>query len=336
VIDWLTFRASVSEHDPVANGAVVKMGSDGEVEWVTGARMALAGSYDPSIYIRSIDARNIEISGNAVKHYQGHNLWGSNDVPSLAGVLLADVEETLGLEVRKVRPLSRVDIAGLLDLGEPAVVQDVLRSLGQAATMRNRGRGNNADEGTVYWGKRSRRWSLKIYDKQREVVSTKATSDVATTSALAAGKLRVEVVLRGLQLDEMNLRHLEQWSTVDAMHLLRDFLAKLELPDQAPRLDVALLPRHLRAPFFQWAQGDDLRALYPKPTFYRYRKQLLQVGVDIAVPPSEPITHVRDLTNNLVGFKNLPDIRSLPFWEPSAEDRQRLPIFNPADLRKTG
>lgn len=336
MIDWLTFRATVGKHDPLANGAVVKLLPGGETEWTTAARMALAGSYDPSVYIRSVDPHIIEISGNPVKHYQGHNLWGSNDVRGLAGVLLADVGEHFALDVKAPRTLSRVDIAGLLDLGEPSMVQDVLRSLGQAATMRNRGRGNNADEGTVYWGKRSRRWSLKIYDKQREVMSTKATSDVATTAALASGKLRVEVVLRGLQLDDLSLRQLDGWSTVDPMHLLRDFLVKLELPDQQPRLDVACLPRHLRAPFFQWAQGDDLRSLYARPTFYRYRKQLLEIGVDIAVPPSEPITHVSELTNNLVGFKNLPDIRTMSFWEPSVDDLCRLPSFDPGALKKTG
>ena len=332
MIDWLTYRVQVASHDPLANGAVMKVAPGGEVEWTSTARMALAGSYDASVYARSLDSRTVELSGNPTKYFQGHNLWGSNDAFGLGTALAHDLQQPLRIHVQQIEQVSRVDIAGLLDLGTPARVQEVVRALGQAGTMRNRGRGNNADEGTVYWGKRSRRWALKIYDKRRELLSTKAAFDLPTTTAIASGKLRVELVLRGMELKEMGLKTLAQWSTVEPMRLLAEFLSTLELPDQAPRLDVAALPRHLRLPFMQWAQGDDLRELYPRPTFYRHRKQLLAFGVDVAVPPAEPMTHISELTDQLVGYRHLPDLRTLSFWEPSADDRSRLPTFEPGSL----
>lgn len=332
MIDWLTFRAQVALHDPLANGAVMKVAPGGEVEWTSTARMQLAGSYDTSVYARSLDSRTVEISGNPTKFFQGHNLWGSNDAYGLGVALALDVQERLGIKVQEIGEASRVDIAGLLHLGSPAAVQDVVRALGQAGTMRNRGRGNNSDEGTVYWGKRSRRWSLKVYDKQREVLSTKAARDVPLTAAIASGKLRVELVLRGMELKELQLKRLDRWSTVEPMTLLAGFLANLELPAQSPRLELDALPRHLKLPFMQWAQGDDLRALYPKPTFYRYRKLLLGWGVDIAVPPADPMTHISELTNGELGYGHLPDIRTLGFWEPSADDQAQLPTFTPGGL----
>lgn len=333
MIDWLTYRVQVATHDPLANGAVMKMGPGGELEWTTTSRMQLAGSYEASVYVRSLDSRTVEISGNPVKFFQGHNLWGSNDAYGLGVSLALDVQQRLGLRVQEIGEASRVDIAGLLHLGSPALVQDMVRALGQAGTMKSRGqRANAADEGTVYWGKRSRRWSLKIYDKQREVLSTKAAQDVPLTAAIAEGKLRVELVLRGMELKGMNLKRLEQWSTLEPMTLLNSWLHLLHLPEQAPRLDVSDLPRHLKLPLMQWAQGDDLRALYPKPTYYRYRKLLLGWGIDIAVPPAEPMTHISELTDNRVGYRHLPNLTSLSFWEPSEADRAKLRTFEPGGV----
>lgn len=330
MIDWLTFRASTAPHDPLANGAVMKFDREQNTEWIAPARLPLIGSHNASITVRSLDRTMLEVSGNPAKFLQGHNLWGSNFVPGLTAAMADQVEQMTGLEVRNVGTFSRVDIAGLLDVGSPELVREIIRALGAAGTVRHRGKGQLVEEGTVYWGKHSRRWSLKVYDKQREVLSTKTVSDLPTVTALASGKLRVELVLRGMELKAMNLRTLEQWSTVDPMRLLAAFLQSLELPDQSPRLDVTALPRHLRAPFMQWAQGDDLRSLYPRPTFYRYRRALLAWNVDISVPPAEPMTHTNEILGRSIGYAHLPDIRTLGFWEPSAAERATLPTFDAA------
>lgn len=45
----------------------------------------------------------------------------------------------------------------------------------------------------------------------------------------------------------------------------------------------------LRAAVAAWEAGHDLRSMFPRPTFYRYRKALLPHGLDIAVvKPSTP------------------------------------------------
>lgn len=335
MIDWLTFRAITAPHDPLANGAVMKFDREQNTEWISPARLPLIGSYDASITVRSLDRCMVEISGNPAKFLQGHNLWGSDFVPGLAAAMCDQVEGIAGLEVRDVRSLSRVDVAGLVDVGSPEMVGELIRALGAAGTLRHRGKAQLMQEGTVYWGKHSRRWALKVYDKQREVLSTKSVFDPATVAAVASGKLRVELVLRGMELKALDLRTLEQWSTVDPMRLLADFLETLELPDQSPRLDVAGLPRHLRAPFMQWAQGDDLRALYPKPTFYRYRRALLEWSVDISVPPAEPMTHTNEILGQSVGYRHLPDVRKLGFWQPSAAERASLSTFEAGPIVKS-
>jgi II/X family phage/plasmid replication protein len=39
----------------------------------------------------------------------------------------------------------------------------------------------------------------------------------------------------------------------------------------------------LQLAYSAWKSGQDLRAIFTRPTFYRYRSQLLAYGVDIAV-----------------------------------------------------
>ena len=43
------------------------------------------------------------------------------------------------------------------------------------------------------------------------------------------------------------------------------------------------LPTRLRLVYQTWKNGDDLKQIMTKPTFYRVRKQLLAFGIDIAV-----------------------------------------------------
>ena len=44
------------------------------------------------------------------------------------------------------------------------------------------------------------------------------------------------------------------------------------------------LPSHLRGTYALWESGRDVRAHLARPTYYRHRKQLLAVGIDIAQP----------------------------------------------------
>ena len=54
-----------------------------------------------------------------------------------------------------------------------------------------------------------------------------------------------------------------------------------------------LAPR-LRGVYQLWRDGHDCRGIYPKNTFYRYRRELLAVGIDIAVKQDRS---GQDLTN---------------------------------------
>lgn len=61
------------------------------------------------------------------------------------------------------------------------------------------------------------------------------------------------------------------------------------------------IPARLRSVYQLWADGHDLRELFPRRTFYRHRKALLASGVDIAVKQPRETSNVVPLRVTLVG-----------------------------------
>lgn len=83
------------------------------------------------------------------------------------------------------------------------------------------------------------------------------------------------------------------------------------------------LPPRLVAVYHLWQEGHDIRAMFPKPTFYRYRKGLLPLGVDLAVrQPHEDRSNVVPLIRVL---------EAVPM-EPPAWAYGTSLLVGPADL----
>lgn len=89
MIDWLTFDVHGVIHRPIAAGAVVAFTPAGEIEWHSARSHALAGSASDTVQVKSRDvgadglATSLRFSGNPSKFLQGHNLYGSDDLPAL-------------------------------------------------------------------------------------------------------------------------------------------------------------------------------------------------------------------------------------------------------------
>jgi II/X family phage/plasmid replication protein len=318
VIDWLTFVAPCEHPEPITGGSVMSIGPDGSVDWITAKRLSVVGSHDARITVRTASrgthpTSHVEVSGNPTKWFQGHNLWGTDDLPGLVYetmAALAAVPE-LGLCPTDADwllwrsggvSLSRVDVTESYHLRNRADVLAWLRSAEQSAHLSHRGRGQLVKGSTLYFGKNSRRWSLKLYSKGQELAAKDHKQDVVMSlpSALewADKSLRAELTLRSMELQRRGLRFVSGWHGqfgVDwhevTAELLRPVLGDMTMTTtKALPADVveSLRPTH-RAALAAWEAGHDLRAMFPRPTFYRHRKALLPYGVDIAVvKPSEP------------------------------------------------
>jgi II/X family phage/plasmid replication protein len=139
------------------------------------------------------------------------------------------------------------------------------------------------------FGKGSRRWSLTLYAKgaEIEVAKHKLPDDLAATSlpSVAQGLLRAEVRLLSLQLSDEHLEYVAYWRDNSASELHLRMMQGIQVAE-ATMIDAHALDGlsgRMQLAYNSWREGHDLRAILPRNTFYRYRRELLALGVDIAV-----------------------------------------------------
>lgn len=300
-IDWLSFSTGTQPAlcPGYTSGWQSHVDPDGEVLKRWPAFLPILGSYDDRILVKTPDPCSLYVTGNPVKFYQGHNLFGSADAVGLALAAGMAVRQSVGMfpgpDTFKAcdftRPkFSRVDLTRSYRFRSEADALEWIRAV--AASSRSRHGAALTRGETVYFGQHSRRWSMKVYPKRQELHAHKPRSGPALhhldlLSDWASGVVRFEVVLRGPELDNLPL-------DFDPLTVWQTYFDKITLNENAAMsqdrtlIEQALTP-HQQTVVIAWRAGADLRALYTKPTFYRIRKQLLDaLGIDIASPPVAP------------------------------------------------
>ncbi len=301
MIDWLTAEIPMS-HFPVESGRLVKVGPDGQIEWEARSKVPVEGSYGSNIRIKSLDrdeqgrSMTLEIDGNPSKFLQGHNIFGSDDLVSLAEHTYLKLAQTLeipinGSDLAQIRAghfvIRRVDINYMFELETRGDVLAWLRAAEYSSKSRH-GR-PSIKGGTLYWGKNSRRWAIKAYCKAEEIeVVRHRLPDCLLETPLtewAQNKLRVELVLRSKELKERNLHTANKLAAYGITKLFNEYIEKIEMSEQIRLTDKKLheLPNNLRSTYTLWVNGHDLRQLMSPATFYRHRKALLAYSIDIAI-----------------------------------------------------
>ena len=300
MIDWLTMKISCDHDGIISNGEVVSLSKDGDsIEWSLVKFLPVVGSHDATISIRSITQSTIEISGNPTKWLQGHNLFGTNDLKRLIWTFF---NELLKIPDLKLKPtlkqlhaiktgdltISRIDINETWFLASRDEVLAWLRAAGQKMRLKHRGAGQFSGD-TLYWGKNSRRWSIKGYSKGDEINSKKSNfPDVLRTPemlAYADRALRLELTLRSNQLREWHLHHVAHWGADTGKMLLLELIKGLEMSSNIRLTDdvIKSLPSGVAMAYMAWWGGADLKQMLSKNTFYRYRRKLKEYDVDIGI-----------------------------------------------------
>lgn len=307
MIDWITALIPFQHAEPLNDGQVISLDRNGEAEWTTHKRLVIRSSHETALHIKSdVHTRNhqgiythILLDGNPVKFFQGHNLWGTNDLIGLVAETIIKVAYVLNLPIAAsdweniingAYQLKRVDSTMMLAMGSQADVQAFLYSAERTAHMRYKGQGIMT-KGTLYFGKHSRRETLKMYSKAVEL-KAKGHKLPLTLQQLPAlhhwvvDKLRLEVCTRSLELKDRGLQLACNWHDNTPEDTLLRSLSGLNMSEHHTIPPAALdgLPSRLVAVYHLWKEGHDLRAMYPRMTFYRYRKALQETaGIDIAV-----------------------------------------------------
>lgn len=299
MIDWVSCYLPCI-HPPLRTGLVYKIDPNGEVEWAAPCRKEVAGSYEAKISVRSHGAdgqgraTHLFFSGNPSKFLQGHNVIGSDDLVALMADTYTRICQVMELspsleDTRQVRAgdyrLTRLDINYSFELPSRADVLAWLRAAEYKSKTRH-GRPTSKG-GTLYWGKTSQRWALKAYCKAEEVQQPKRRlPDSLINTPLIPwvdNKLRIELVLRSKELDELNLCMARCWPPHTVMNTYFDYLMRLDMNEQIALSTETLmsLPQRLRSTYVLWQDGHDLRSTMAKNTYYRHRKELLKYGINI-------------------------------------------------------
>lgn len=304
MIDWLTFSAPLFHPDAITGGSVLCITPDGEQEWISHKAASMVGSYDSRIQVKSCRQTNnaegfhrVLISGNPAKYFQGHNLFGTDDVHGLCLDLLESISSHLGLKVSDNDrtswckgdsiQLTRVDLTYSFDLPDRKSVRAFIQSAELTSHMRHRGRGV-LKEGTLYFGKHSRRWALKMYCKGDEIEAAghRLPQGLEATKlpTWADNKLRVELVLRSQELKQQHQNTAANWKKLEPHTIFAEKLAGLEMNTtlRIPEGKLQGLPAGAQMAYQLWRDGHDVRTLLPRNTFYRHRRALLAHGVDIS------------------------------------------------------
>jgi II/X family phage/plasmid replication protein len=302
MIDWVTAIIPF-EHEPLNSGSVLKVDASGEVEWETPCRLQVEGSHEHTIQVRSQGgdgegcATELVLHGNPAKYLQGHNVFGSDDVRQLVYDTFKSVCKCLGLPVTSEVLKSvlagkyrfvRVDVNYMFELKTLADVKSWIRAAEYKSKTRH-GR-PSSKAGTLYWGKQSRRWSIKAYSKGEEIQGPKSHKlpEQFTDTPIfefAQNKLRLELVLRAKELDKINLADADCWSIETPYLIFNDYVKRIEMSEQIALTTDKLseLPHHLRGTYILWSNGENPRENLSKPTFYKHRKQLREYGIDINI-----------------------------------------------------
>ena len=318
--DWISARIACNHSEEIAGGAMVNYKDHSNLdihnaEWFFTKPLPVVGSHDANVRIKTSafsgkdeSGRELHIDGNLVKFFQGHNLFGSHDI---VGLVSAFMDHLCGIPQLGLCPtdfqrqswrnghflLGRVDVTNMYQLRS---LNDVLAWLATAehtTTMNDRGRGQLTKGSTLYYGKHSRRWSLKFYAKGQELTAkghqlalTLPNRDRLIEYAQPA--LRCELTLRSMQLKQTELQLAANWPrTAEGIsQILQHYMKGLNMSDvrTLPAEALDSLPSGCRLAYQTWIEGHDLKSMLARPTFYRYRTQLLKHGVDIAtVQPRE-------------------------------------------------
>lgn len=184
-----------------------------------------------------------------------------------------------------------IDINYSYAVGSPSNVDAIIRALEYKSNTRH-GR-PVMKGGTLYYGKTSRRWALKLYNKYTELQkkSRSLPLELQDSGLLewVQDKVRIELRLLSKELKERRLAKASEITPQVIKQLFNEYLGKIDMSEQ-----VKIKPEHLEkipakvmSTYILWEQGHDLRSILPKTTYYRHRKILKGYGVNIDYMPSE-------------------------------------------------
>lgn len=314
MIDWLSFRVSKfgSCFSLPYSGHIESVDSKGVVEWQKSKSLSVDGSYSSRVFVRD-EGHSIFVSGNLVKFFQGHNLFGVDSVRPLVSAFFRVLQSKFfiifpsdflhAVDAGHYR-LLRVDATAMFSLPSRSAVREWIRAA--SVSVRGRYQGvSNYDSQSLYVGLRSTHNMLKIYCKGDEFEKhwrqLKLKNNLPIYEDLLSycdAALRVELQVNSRDLRARFIDHPVAWDfNYDELpltyRLINEKISRLNFSFNYLSADIIgdfmkRLNKKSQIVYQAWLSGFDLRSYYSKSQFYYHRSKILSaVGIDIAIPNSE-------------------------------------------------
>jgi len=303
MLDWISASFDMAINPNILQVPhTIKMGADGEVladyqDWLP------VPSHDTNICIRPVSPHPqlkskypiiLGITGNPLKFIQGHNVAGTDDIDKLARKSLKIIEDKLkeynpkqydDFECSKYNDgnarATRLDFTLNFRFGDGcSEIHNILRHLSLYARSRN---GTALTAGTtVYFQKKSTKWTLKFYCKYCELKKHPHKEQHIQDLLLnyTNGLLRCELTLRRPEIEKIPILKLKN----DIVYTY--LIDRITIPNRGDTMaNINELSVQQSNVFRLWQLGEDVNNV-PKNTYYRYRRAILDVtGCDISTPP---------------------------------------------------
>lgn len=287
ICDWLTGSHRFGEPQKAFEGGrLMKVDRDGCLEWEKGDWESVrCPSSDTSIRFQC-DGQRLRFSGNFGRFGHADNVHGVgvvgavDRVPDVLGFLDVDLR-MFGALVKADTAMewgtriSRVDLAGNFEVSDYGAWCRILmmRSIGRHRPVMGK-----FGPTWGYASKASHWWRAKVYDKASEAAG-KRVPEVGATLA------RFEVQLGREYLRREKLDTVGSWKGAEGDDMGKivygRFLKELER-DQAAVEDWNDIPSRLRHWAVLWRDGQDVRGMMSRASFYRTRVKLLEFGIDLS------------------------------------------------------
>lgn len=326
MIDWLSLILPSDVR--IKGGRNIRLTPDGEIDFEKDVPYMLKGSYDTGVQLcnipkyRSDRGKSIDmtfyadsyvyISGNPSKYLQGHNVYGTNDLKTLVAAWLLQIALDLNLPLLVAYDwehlaitgnyeITRIDITENFRVGKTS--DDVSRWLHEAhKTARVSHKSASILKGdTFYFGKHSRRHTIKLYNKYTELtahgVDPKLLEYRDRIMEDAEGLLRIESCYRAKKLRDLGIEKASDFDRLELriFDMYKKDLESIQISAQqvTNEINIDTVGAGAYGAYRMWADGVMVKHMLPKNTFYRYRRLLLPLGVDLTIPPVEPTNTVK-------------------------------------------
>ncbi len=248
LLDWSLVLFPIV-HDPIASGYVLSVNPDGTEEWCSPKRLQATGSFEKAIAIKSVggngvgQATQLWCNGNPSKFLQGHNVFGSDNVISLLFDVFSIVVKQFDLhpteeEINRIKtgdyPLKMIDVNYSFSLPCRSDVLAFIRALEFKAKTRH---GRPAMKGgTLYFGKNSKRWAIKLYCKAEEIITKNGKLPLELEGQgiedWVENKLRIELRLLKKELEELQIKKVKDLDIHNLQQIFNQYLRKIDMNEQ--------------------------------------------------------------------------------------------------------